>query len=325
VALNDSGILCGTFETQTIEDTPVAVLRLPTLMSWADRVVAARKWIDDFNAEWVSLQFVPFGFHPKGLTFGLSSHVTSIVGSRSLHCMVHELWVLWGFPLPFAKRMLGQWQKPLLRSFFRRIKPKDITTQIPLYQVEMHKIGITAGMLPLHGNIPIHNNGDACGWLADRMGSSNCLNYVKAGFFGGILPTLDFQFLASRTSEFTGPKNKLLLLSAGKLGQQGLNLWQALQKHLKNSAEFFVIGELDEHEASQYFSSLDYGFTSYPVQLMGKSGSVAAMLEHGLRVISCGRSLDRIANTNGEHYKSKPWTVSQTSTLMLTRLEAIRT
>src|ERR1022692_2576923 len=56
-----------------------------------------------FNPNWVSLQFVPFGFHPKGLPFGLPRHLMSIIGSRPLHWMFHELWVLWNFPLSLRK------------------------------------------------------------------------------------------------------------------------------------------------------------------------------------------------------------------------------
>ena len=48
---------------------------------------------------------------------------------------------------------------------------------------------------------------------------------------------------------------------------------------------FHSFGELDEDEISQYLLALDYGLTSTPWDLVGKSGTIAAMVEHGLPVI----------------------------------------
>ena len=45
---------------------------------------------------------------------------------------------------------------------------------------------------------------------------------------------------------------------------------------------FTLFGELDEDEISQYLLALDYGLTSTPWDLVGKSGTIAAMVEHGL-------------------------------------------
>ena len=95
ISLNDTHISDPVFELQKIEGNSVSVLRLPGTMPWQERASTARKWLDAFNPDWVSLQFVPFGFHPKGLPFGLSRHLKSIIGLRPLHWMFHELWVLW--------------------------------------------------------------------------------------------------------------------------------------------------------------------------------------------------------------------------------------
>jgi hypothetical protein len=66
VGFNDSEAQERAVELQEIEGVPVSVLRLPNGMPWKDRATMARKWLDGFNSDWVSLQFVPFGFHPKG-------------------------------------------------------------------------------------------------------------------------------------------------------------------------------------------------------------------------------------------------------------------
>jgi hypothetical protein len=46
--------------------------------------------------------------------------------------------------------------------------------------------------------------------------------------------------------------------------------------------------------ASSYISSLDLAITSYPKELLGKSGAVAAFLEHNKPVISVGTLRNRV-------------------------------
>jgi hypothetical protein len=325
LGLNDSQVSGARFDSQEAEGTLISVLRLPGAMPSSERVRLAREWLDAFNPDWVSLQFVPFGFHPRGLSVGLPRHLKSIIGSRPLHWMFHELWVLWNFPLSLRKRLLGQCQKLCLRAYLRKLKPQAVTTQLSLYQAELNKIGVAADVVPLHGNIPVYPKDEADKWLADRCGSLKSLKRVKAGFFGNILSTLDPSLLAAWTAELNVAGNELLLLSAGKIGGEGEKLWDSLEQKLKASATFFKLGELDEREASLYFSAMDYGLTSYPPELMGKSGSVAAMREHGLPVISCGSLAgSSVGNTRSRRpavNTDQPWTVSQSSRFLLQHLQ----
>jgi hypothetical protein len=94
---------------------------------------------------------------------------------------------------------------------------------------------------------------------------------------------------------------------------------------LKTSATFIKLGELNEQEASFYFSALDYGLTSYPIELMGKSGAVAAMREHGLRTISCGlltRNSKGVKKSEGQNLESHgTWTVTQSAFALLQQLK----
>lgn len=73
VALNDPHISKTVFELQEIEGVSISVLRLPIVMPWSKRVIEARNWLEAFNPDWISLQFVPFGFHRRGLCFGLGN------------------------------------------------------------------------------------------------------------------------------------------------------------------------------------------------------------------------------------------------------------
>jgi hypothetical protein len=312
-------------EWQTSEGTEIECLRLSGTMPWSERTIAARDWLNDFNPDWVSLQFVPFGFHPKGLCFGLADHLLPIIGGRPLHWMFHELWVLWNFPLSLRKRLLGQAQKFYLRRHLSKLQPQAVSTHLSLYQTELSKIGVAAKLLPLHGGIPVYPKGDAGKWLMERGVPLANPNGLKAGFFGNIYSTLDPLSIARLAAELKDSKKQLLLLCAGKLSGEGATLWGSLEQELRTSATFFKIGELNEQEASLYLSALNYGLTSYPPEIMGKSSVVAAMREHGLRVISCG-SLKSQASANKKYSQAdgtdQSWTVKQSAHLLLQQLQA---
>jgi hypothetical protein len=313
-------------ESQEIEGAIVPVLRLPGSLPWNERTALARKWLNTYNPEWISLQYVPFAFHPRGLAFDLADHLISISGPRPVHWMFHELWILWSFPLPLRQRLLGQAQKFGVRRCLKKVKPRAVATQLPIYQKELRKLGIAAEIHPLHGNIPVCTKGDAKQWLSRQCASLKAPGTTTAGFFGNILPTLDTGRLASQMAKLNVPKEKLVMLLAGKVGDESARHWKILEQELKTTAGFHQLGELNEREASLYFSSLDFGLTSYPPELMQKSGSVAAMREHGLPVIACGSSAKKSTNAsklndlNG--YADGSWTVKQSAELLVKQLQS---
>jgi len=52
---------------QPDEQTAVPVLRIPPLFSSKSKLPTIFSFINRANPDWVSLQYVPFSFHPKGL------------------------------------------------------------------------------------------------------------------------------------------------------------------------------------------------------------------------------------------------------------------
>ena len=118
----------------------------------------------------------------------------------------------------------------------------------------------------------------------------------------------------------------MLVLSAGKLGSEDISLWNSLAEEFRTCATFFRLGELDESQTSLYFSALDYGLTAYPAELIGKSGSVAAMREHGLPVITCGSFVKRsnavYSNNHQKNILEQSWSVMQSGQLLLQLIQA---
>jgi hypothetical protein len=63
------------------------------------------------------------------------------------------------------------------------------------------------------------------------------------------------------------------------------NRWKEIQKKYSGDWLIHSLGPQPEDNVSHYLRSLDFGLTSTPWDLVGKSGTIATMVEHGLPVI----------------------------------------
>jgi hypothetical protein len=103
------------------------------------------------------------------------------------------------------------------------------------------------------------------------------------GFFGGIDPNWDAGPTLDRLSAALKPLNRSgVVLSIGSAGQiaERMQAWRSQHPDL----QFLGLGVQPVERISAYLQALDFGLTSYPYALIGKS-SVISMLEHGLPVI----------------------------------------
>ena len=290
LALNDAHVSGLRIETQEIEGVPVSVMRLPPTMPWDSRLDESRKWLKTFNPDWLSLQFVPFGFHRKGLPFGLGKRLASLNGHATTHIMFHELWVGLDEVSPLKYRLWGAMQRAIIMDIVSRLKPRLVHTQTEPYRIVLNREKIKASVLPLFGNI-IPANGD--GWnglleplVAEASGKKMDRNkYYLAGIFGAVHP----QWSAREAVNVLLPlvrrfQKRLVLVFHGKS-----NLTQDMIGRLKfqlvNDVDIVTAGERTNAEISRILQTLDLGLATTPLQIIQKSGSVAAMLEHGLTVL----------------------------------------
>ena len=89
VALNDQHLPLG--EQQLAQEAGLQVLRLSAGLIWEQRMTRARQFLEQYQPDWLSLQFVPYGFHRKGFCFGLVSRLLSITRGSRRHVFFHEL------------------------------------------------------------------------------------------------------------------------------------------------------------------------------------------------------------------------------------------
>jgi hypothetical protein len=290
VSLNDSQVAEPLFGLQEMEGTSISVLRLPSEMPWNQRAMMVRKWLDAFNPDWVSLQFVPFGFHRKGLCFGLGKRLAAMNTKASWHVMFHELWLGLGEKTSVKHRVLGALQRLIILDFMRRLRPRIVHTQAEPYRIVLSREKIKASILPLFGNIP-QNHGD--GWdglleplVTKAMGKhQDRTKLYLAGILGIVHPEWNAELAVNTLLPLVQRfQKKLVLVFHGKNNLTPVAI-NHLNLTLHGRAAVVMVGERTSFEISKVLQTLDLGLATSPRQIIQKSGSVAAMLEHGLQVL----------------------------------------
>lgn len=265
-------------------------LRLPCTVSWATRIESARRELAQFGPEWVSLQFVSYAFHPKGFVHGLARKLAPLLAGRKLHIMFHEIWLCkesgWGW----KHRTIGAVQRHFIRQFVRATKPAVMHTSNATYSAVLNRAGIPVLELSLFGNVPVLSE-QGTPWMESELeklfGSAHRRDaFWLFGFFGALHSQWPPEPLLTRlhgAAQVAGKKP--VVLSIGRIGDAGLELWNRLVRDYANQFLFLRLGEQSVERISEYLATLDCGIATTPRSILGKSGVVASMLEHGLPVL----------------------------------------
>ena len=314
VGINDPYLQKAQCGSQEIEGASISVLRLPAVMPWSERLVEARTWLGEFQPDWTSLQFVPFAFHRKGLCFGLGKFLASASPNSPWHIMFHELWLGLGENAPLKDRVYGAMQRRIALDLAGRLQPRIVNTQAEPYRRALQRENIRAAILPLFSNVP-KVAGDGWGGLleplvTEAVGDGHDRNHLYlAGVLGGVHPEWDAEEAVNTILPLARRwKKRLILVFIGKnnLAQKALN---QLKSQLQNRAQVVVTGERTGAEISRILQSLDLGLAASPRQMIQKSGSAAAMLEHGLKMLVT-RDDWRLREANPPAETNPPWLLS---------------
>ncbi|NDP22504.1 MAG: glycosyltransferase [Paludibacter sp.] len=264
---------------QIADGTGIEVLRIPSKFSSKQKVECTKLFIDEFNPEWISLQYVPFAFQDKGLPFGLGSLLKKLGEGRKCHVMFHELWVGMDMEAPIKHKLWGKVQKMIIRKMIQQLSPQVIHTQTQLYQLQLENIDFQASILPLFGNIPVKCN------RAEPTKNKQILSFV---IFGTIHPGAPIKRFAEELTSYQNKHQlKIKLIFIGRCGVE-LEHWVSVCK--KADIDVNVMGEQNSERISEVLSSADWGISSTPMFLSQKSGTVTAMCEHQLQVLCVARS-----------------------------------
>lgn len=276
LAVNDQHLARGGVEFQRGLNHDIRCVRLSPNERWDERYAAAHALVHEFAPDWISWQIVPYGFHPKGIIPHELTAFAALGRYRCTHVMLHELWIGLSRGEPFKNAAWGALQKRRLMKFLRALSPSVLHTSNLTYQTVLAREGCTANILPLFGNIPVSEIVPPVPSLTEWVGA----------IFGTVhpqfrpLPCFDVLAEGARASGRT-----LRILGIGRLGPYGEEMFAMLDREFAGRLEAVIVGEKTPEEVSRLLQALDFGIATHPWALLGKSGAVAAMLDHGLPVI----------------------------------------
>ena len=248
-------------------------LRLSPSLPWQERVEKAGNFLSAFAPDFVSLQFVCYGFHPRGIDFGLASRLREIIGPSPVHIMFHELWIGAEKGAPLKDRFLGGLQRSCVLRVARALDVRAVHASNSAYIAMLHERKIEASLLPLFGAIPFPRSASPVRGQGDPL---------VFGLFGALHPVWPPEPLFALLLK-TG--KKIAVAHIGGMGG-GAALWEKLEREYAGVIEFRKSGRQPAGRIAEFFrSEIDFGIAITPWELIGKSAGVAAMLEHGLPVI----------------------------------------
>jgi hypothetical protein len=271
-------------------DVPgLRILRVPRSLWNSGKLDAAVAALRAFSPEVVSLQMVAYGFHRRGLLWNAYRRLKAFHGPWVQHVMLHELWIGAATSATLRARVVGRVQRLLLLRFLRRWSAQEMHTSNEVYVELLRRCGIVAGELQLPGNIPVVPCSEATGArqsILHRLpADSRDREPLLAGVFGSVhaeMALWDWPLKLHQQCEAKG--RRLVILHLGRNPPSSARNWEVLCQQYGRQIEFLALGAMSPANLSTMLRALDLGISANPLALTGKSGSVAAMREHGLPV-----------------------------------------
>lgn len=262
-------------ETQFVEGSPVIVSRIPTGSSYKQQQAWSQGILNAVPVDWISLQFVPYSFHSKGLPFWLPGFLNKLKGKHQWHFMFHELWIGIEREATFKKKCVGFLQKKIIRELKKSIEPKVVHTQSKIYQHYLTKIAIASHYLPLFGNVSV---------TASKSMDPELVKLVVFATIHDKAPFEDFIIDLKKELDQVHKESKFVFI-----GHHGamLGTWTTILELY--AIEYEVLGPSSEEKISEVLLNSDYGISSTPYKISDKSGVLAAMREHQLTIISVAK------------------------------------
>ena len=283
IALNDRFLQVGaeTYENQLVGDGTLPCMRLPSLLEWSVRMKSVERWARDFLPDLCSLQYVPYGYHPKGLPWKLPLRLGAIFKSSvRWHIMFHEICVGLGPGAPIKHRVVGAIQKRIAAGLLKSLRPVCVHTHAEPYLDFLRTLGADAKPLRLFSNIPIPRDCDGTPENENVLGSAHCLNIA---FFGTVHSDWNLLSVIELVKRIGLSQNRVpQIIAIGKGGGHAATTWGVFRK---SGIEIEETGICNQSDVSHHLLRCSYGLSGYPPDLIQKSSAAAAMFEHGLPVL----------------------------------------
>lgn len=280
IALNDKFISQVKQESQECDDCTVGVFRLSSKTAWRKRFALFKNIREAFNPDLISIQYVPYSFHDKGVPLFLFRNLNRIGKKSRWHIMFHELSIGIDRNSSTKERIIGFVQQQIIDQGIKTLSPIIIHTQTKIYQHLLSKSFPNVFHIPLFSNIPVKSAQQ----YKSSVNDEDAISFVIFGSIHHGAPITEFCLELSAYCRKINKKGILLIV-----GRNNSSVYEWKDEWEKQGS-VHILGEKNSEEISRIFNTVNFGIVTTPYLLVEKSGSAAAMLEHGLPVICVARN-----------------------------------
>jgi len=277
IAINDKLIKSTVQYQEDIDGSIVEIARIPSSENENNRFNVLKGILLKFNPDWISLQFVPYSFHAKGLPYRLFNSLKAMKLPYKWHFMFHELWI--DDPENKKQYVVKLLQKLIIYTGVKKIKPQIINVTVPYNMQRLKRINLPSTVLGLFGNIvkseqPITS--------VDTVSDSK----INVLYFGGPPGSEYLEKVLEGLEIFCKSTNKEIDITLVGINSSSKEkfvkvLHQRLDPYAVNIKD---LGFLDDSVLSELLTKSTVGIVRYLPYFIGKSGSAVAMIEHGIPV-----------------------------------------
>ena len=270
VALYDKGISLISEDLCVDNGRSFQTLRIPGFENNNKRFTHLQNFINLKRPDVISLQYVPYSFHSKGLPIKLSRYLKNLNGKFRWHIMFHELYI--PNTLSLNKNFfISQIQIKIVKGLSKRLKPLCLHTSNMYYSDLLARIKLSSKILGLFSNIE--------GRPTNLMNTIVDFNSQTTAVYFASLPNENLWSKQLAVYSNTQFKKPLLILVCGFKNSKTENFVD----YFKNGGfKIKFLEGLSSDNLLEVFSKASFGVSRVPKRLIGKSGAAVAMLEQGL-------------------------------------------
>lgn len=269
----------------------ICTIRIPDSVRWSEKISASRDFMEKNGVTCISFQFVPYTYSCKGIIRNAVPQLLQVARGRAVHMMFHELWIGNSTSSSLRHRIIGAIQRHYVVALIRKLNPVCLHTSNPAYAAFLARNGFRAEVLPLFGNVPVDADDDRESvrklfWEHGiDLTAQSRQGLWMAGIFGSIHPEWSPEpFFSELAETASGEGRSVVIVGMGRLGVQGEEIWAEMIGKYARHLRFVLLGPLPVDLISRVFRILDFGISTTPWRVFGKSSTGASMLDHGLPI-----------------------------------------
>ncbi len=268
----------------------IPTFQIPEAMGWIERCELLGGYLEKHRPGHVIVRFIPYSLHPKGIVWSAANSLPHVLRGESVIWLMDEIWLGEG-PATLRHRLVGAVQRLSILRLVKGVRPKRVYTNNRFNTTALRSRGVSAETLRLFGNIPVAPT-DGGAWLSREYEEAglpitpmNRLQWLVLGNFGLFHSDWNPDMFLAKLRDLAGRHGRQVCITGiGSLGSYEPH-WRNVAKAWGKDFRFLHLGCRSESEVSRFLQSIDFGLTTNPYYLVGKSGTCMAMLDHGLPIL----------------------------------------